>query len=111
MPSEFTPARRGVPAGASQSRSRVLTWNGLFAKSISGLGSVKFRLAGICRCCSASTVLISPDTPAARSRWPTLVFTDPMAQPCRAGRSPKALVSAAISMGSPSSVAVPCAST
>ena len=58
-----------------------------------------------------STVLISPATPAAASRWPMLVFTEPIAQkPLRAVRARNAWVSAATSMGSPSSVPVPCAS-
>jgi len=50
--------------------------------------------------------------PAAASRWPMLLFTDPRAQNClRAVPRRKALVNAATSIGSPIGVAVPCAST
>ena len=80
-------------------------------KSISGLGC-EIRLAGICRCCSARAVLIRPAMPAAASRCPTFVFTEPIAQkPGRAVDVRKALVSARISMGSPTGVPEPCAST
>nr|WP_037908411.1 hypothetical protein [Actinacidiphila yeochonensis] len=63
------------------------------------------------RWCSASAVLISPVTPAAASRWPTLDFTDPIRRLRPAGRSPSTLPSAATSIGSPTAVPVPCAST
>src|SRR6185369_708604 len=67
---------------------------------------------GSCLCCSASAVLISPVTPAAASRWPTFVFTDPSAQNCcNCVDARNTCVSAATSIGSPSSVPVPCAST
>ena len=56
--------------------------------------------------------MIRPATPAAASRWPMFVLTEPMAQkPVRASAARKACVSAAISIGSPSGVPVPCAST
>ncbi len=53
---------------------------------------------------------MSPLAPAARSRCPTLVFTEPIGQYCLSRVGPNARVSAATSIGSPSSVAVPCAS-
>ncbi len=106
-----TPARRGA-LPASQSASRELTKNGLAAKSISGFGSSKWRLGGIFPWRSISTVLIRPATPAAASRWPMLVLTEPMAQkPRRSVRARKARVRASISIGSPSEVPVPWAST
>ncbi|CAM5512163.1 hypothetical protein SALBM135S_09159 [Streptomyces alboniger] len=52
--------------------------------------------------------------PAAVSRWPTLVLTEPSAQEPGASAAPsrlKAWLSAATSIGSPSGVAVPWAST
>ena len=110
-PSELTPARRGAPPRA-QSRSVALTKNGLLAKSISGFGASKCRLGGIWRCRSATTVLIRLATPAAVSRWPMFVLTEPIAQkPLRSVPWRKACVSAATSIGSPSAVPVPCAST
>ncbi|MDT4826445.1 hypothetical protein FQZ97_597570 [compost metagenome] len=79
MPKELTPARRGVsPSG--HGRASVFTRNGLFAKSICGFGCSKCRLGGSVRWRSASVALMSPATPAAASRWPMLVLTEPMAQ-------------------------------
>ena len=109
-PSALTPARRGVPLDG-QSVSSLFTRNGLLSKSILGFGFSKCRLAGICRCFKASTALMRLMTPAARSRWPKFVFTDPIAQKprfCVPDR--KARVNASISIGSPIDVAVPCAS-
>ena len=78
---------------------------GSFAKSILGFGRSKCRLGGICPCFSASTVLARAATPAARSRWPKLVLTEPMAQkPLRSVPRRKARVRASISMGSPRAV-------
>ena len=54
--------------------------NGLDAKSMAGLGLSKFRLGGISLYCSASEVLISPATPAAASRCPTAVLSEPIGQ-------------------------------
>ena len=49
--------------------------------------------------------------PAALSAWPMFDFTEPMAQNCLSGVCwPKAWASAAISIGSPNAVPVPCAS-
>ena len=105
-------ARR--PSRAARAAARSSTKNGLARKSICGFGALKCRLGGqLAGARSASTVLISPATPAAASRWPMLVLTEPIAQKPRVARSPrrKARVSAAISIGSPSGVPVPCAST
>ena len=79
MPNALTPARRGSPF-AVQSVSRSATRNGLAAKSMAGFGVAKCRLGGIWRCSRASTALIRPVTPAAASRWPTLVLTEPREQ-------------------------------
>ena len=54
---------------------------------------------------------MNPATPAAASRCPTLVFSEPMAQnPLRSVVVRNARVSAAISIGSPTTVPVPCVS-
>jgi len=79
IPNELTAARRGVPLPL-HSVSFVLTKNGLFSKSILGLGLLKWRLAGIFPWCNVNTVLIKPVTPAAVSRCPMLVLAEPMAQ-------------------------------
>ena len=64
------------------------------------------------RCFRAKAVLMSPVTPAAASKCPTLPFTDPIAQNCRSlVPAANALVKPAISMGSPRGVAVPWHST
>ena len=63
-------------------------------------------------CVSASAVLIKPATPAAASKCPMFVLTDPIAQkPDLSVSCRYALVRAAISIGSPRKVPVPCAST
>ncbi|GAA5708303.1 hypothetical protein Save01_09188 [Streptomyces avermitilis] len=60
----------------------------------------------------AMTILITPATPAAACVWPMLDFSDPSHSGCPAGRSwPYVASSACASIGSPSLVPVPCAST
>ena len=113
MPNELTPARRGS-LSAGQGVARVLTKKG--PKSIRGFGRSKWRLGGRIPSRRASTVLIRPAAPEAASRCPMLVFTDPMAQggcspPSPSGDAAKAAFRAATSIGSPSAVPVPCAST
>ena len=53
----------------------------------------------------------SPATAAAASRWPTSALTDPSAQEPAGTAGPKARAKPSTSMGSPSAVPVPCAST
>ena len=50
-------------------------------------------------------------TPAAVSRWPMLVFTEPMPHHCRSLAPANACASAETSIGSPISVPVPWHST
>ena len=45
-PNALTAARRTSPPCASHSRSSVFTWNGVFTKSMFGLGRAKPRLGG-----------------------------------------------------------------
>ena len=58
-----------------------------------------------------STTLIKPAIPAAASRWPMFVFTEPTSSGRSAARPAKTAPSARTSIGSPSEVPVPCAST
>ena len=70
------------------------------------------RLGGIWPCFSTSSALTRPATPAAVSRWPRLVFTEPIGSGASAGRSTQsASASACASIGSPTAVPVPWAST
>src|SRR5262249_36048213 len=86
-PNELMAARRGF-GPRSQRRSEVLTKNGLFWKSISGLGVLKFSEGGMTSFLSARTVLISPATPAAGARCPIFVFTEPIGQDWRGTSGP-----------------------
>ena len=55
---------------------------------------------------------MKPATPAALSRWPMFVLTDPRVQkPMASVPRRNARASAANSIGSPTGVPVPCAST
>ena len=69
-------------------------------------------VGGSTRFLRASTVLISPASPAAVLAWPIIDFTDPTAQNgrCRSGRS-KTRFMALISERSPTAVPVAWAST
>jgi hypothetical protein len=110
-PNELTPARRGSPPVTQSTPARATT-KGLSAKSIRGFARSKCSVAGMRRWRIASTVLISPAAPAAAVRWPMFDFSDPIRQNrLRSVVVRKALVSASTSIGSPSGVAVPCAST
>ena len=53
---------------------------------------------------------MKPAIPAADSRWPRLVFTEPSTNGAEPSRSPKTWLNASSSIGSPSAVPVPCAS-
>ena len=81
----------------------------------SGFGAVTLMLGGSCRCARASTVLINAAIPAAWPRWPMFDFTEATAQkPVRSGSRLTARYAStrpASSMGSPTRVPVPCAST
>jgi len=68
-------------------------------------------LGGICLFSRERTALIIPATPAPASKWPILVFTDPIGQyVVLSVHFRYAWVKAAISIGSPRVVPVPCAS-
>ena len=114
MPNELTPASTGPPGGPGRAHGPSPCWMRRFssASGISGFGVWKFRLAGISRCQMARATLISPAMPAAPSRCPILVLTEPTASGEPGGRArPMTDPSAAASTGSPALVPVPCSST
>ena len=113
MPKELTPARRGPPpGGAGQGLVSVQTAKGDSARTLRGFGSAKCKLGTSVRCRSISAALTNPAIPAAQCRWPTLDLTEPNpTEPGVRPAVPNTLASAAISIGSPSAVPVPCAST
>ena len=111
IPNEDTPARRGRPfaghgTGSDSSRTAAAD------QSTCGAGSPACNVAGNRPCRSASTILITPATPAASWVCPMFDFTDPSHNGRSSGRScPYVASSACASIGSPSVVPVPCAST
>ncbi len=110
-PKALTPARLLPPCGI-QSCSVVLMRTGICAHGMSGVGFLTCRLAGIWRRCSESTSLITLITPEAASRWAMLLLTEPTSNGWLMGRpSPYTAARASTSMGSPSEVPVPWAST
>ncbi len=110
-PNALTPALRGAPsARLGHSRPSATTWNGPWAKGASGLGRLKCRVGTWVPFRRHSSVLIRPAMPAAVPMCPMLVFTDP-SPITRSVTSPYTALRAAISIGSPTGVAVPCPST
>ena len=80
MPNELTPARRGPPFAGPVGAAGRSRRTGCPRSRSPGSASRSAGSAGSRRCSSASTVLIRPATPAAASRWPMLVLTEPIAQ-------------------------------
>jgi hypothetical protein len=78
IPNALTAARRG--SRRPSTRRAGSARKGLDPKSIWGFGDSKYRLGGISRFSRQRTVLMRPATPAAASRWPMFVFTEPIAQ-------------------------------
>ncbi len=110
-PKEETPARRGRPS-RGHSLASVSSSTAPADQSASGVGSATWSVAGSTPCRSASTILITPATPAAACACPMFDFNDP-SHNGRSGSRPCPYVasSACASIGSPSAVPVPCAST
>ena len=106
-PKEETAASRGC-AGTGQRVGSVGTKKRVFFASMAGCHRVKCRLGGTSPCCRHRTALMSPVTPAAGSRWPRFVLTEPSAQ--RAWPVPYTSARLANSVGSPTGVPVPWAS-
>ncbi len=121
-PKELIPAILGrtrpePSAGGSQGPISVTMRNGVSSSRIWGLGVSIWRLAGSLPCLRESSTLITPAMPAAASRCPMLVFTEPSQQRLAAsGRdcphiSANARLRPLTSTGSPRAVPVPWAST
>ena len=112
MPNDDTPARR-TRAASARPRPRLLQQRQPAALPL----DVRARLLRVQRlrqrsCCSASTIFITPSTPAAACVCPRFDFDEPS----HSGRSarrvgPNTAASAPASIGSPRLVPVPCAST
>ena len=84
----------------------------MVSQATAGFGVRQCRLAGIAPFRSASAVLIRPAMPAAASRWPILVFTEPTSSVSSIARPAFSAASRLrSSIGSPRAVPVPCAST
>ena len=110
-PEAVTPITCGSRCSASVSSS-VTTCKLSPAKSIAGLGSFKCSEGASCWCRSCSTTLSKPAIPAAGSKWPRLLFTEPIERGAASPRlRPNASPRAWASIGSPTGVPVPCAST
>ena len=109
-PNEFTPAIAGPESSGHRSRQRG-TRNCRSSKGILGFGLRKCRFGGIIRRLSDKATLITPAMPAAASKCPILVFTDPIRLYLPLGRpDDSTFPMAAASIGSPIAVPVPCAS-
>ncbi|RPK40824.1 hypothetical protein EES37_20615 [Streptomyces sp. ADI91-18] len=110
-PKEETAARRGRPVrGQSVADSRSVTAPAV--QSTCGVGSSTCRVRGSTPYRMAWTILITPATPAAACVWPMLDLIEPSNSGCPSARSwPYVASSACASIGSPSDVPVPCAST
>ncbi|BCJ69239.1 hypothetical protein Prubr_62600 [Polymorphospora rubra] len=111
MPNEETAARRGR-SRSGQGRARVSRDTAPEDQAMCGDGSSTCRVAGSTPCRIACTILITPAMPAADWLWPMLDLIEPSQSGSSAGRSwPYVASSACASIGSPSVVPVPCAST
>ena len=86
QPKPLTPASGGCSACVGHSIASAVTRNGSRCQSICGLGLRKCRCGGMIPCRIASTTFITPTTPAADSRWPMLVFTEPISSGRSDGR-------------------------
>ncbi len=111
-PNDDTPARRGRPSNSGHSCSSASTLTAPADQSTCVDGSPTWRVRGRLPWRSASTILITPATPAAACVCPMFDFSDPSHSGRSAGRPcPYVAIRACASIGSPSAVPVPCAST
>ena len=112
IPNEDTPARRGSPV-TGHGVASVTSSTDPADQSTCDDGASTCNVGGTIPCRIAATILITPATPAAAWAWPMFDFTDPTSKgPRPAARScPYVAISACASIGSPSVVPVPCAST
>ncbi len=111
MPKDDTPARRGRPAGCHGVCS-VSSSTAPSVQSTCEVGSPTCRVRGITPWRRAITVLMNPAIPAAAWAWPMFDLREPSRSGWPGGRScPYVASSACASIGSPSLVPVPWAST
>ncbi|GGW07656.1 hypothetical protein GCM10010500_76820 [Streptomyces nigrescens] len=111
IPKEDTPARRGRPE-SGHSRARVSSSTAPADQSTCGEGSSTCRVFGSVPCRMARTIFITPATPAAAWVCPMFDLIEPSQSGWSCCRScPYVASSACASIGSPSRVPVPCAST
>ena len=110
-PNELTPAI-GKVSGRGQAPNSSWTRRPSASNAMCGLGDAKWRLGGRARCLIASAALMRPAIPAAASRWPRFVLAEPTAQGLDGSRpAERTAPRAPASIGSPSRVPVPWAST
>ena len=86
-PKEDTAARRGRLT-SGQSRASAAMTNFDAPGPACGVRVVKCNWRGMWPRATLSTVLMKPVTPAADSRWPRLVFTEPSTSGAEPSRSP-----------------------
>ncbi|CAM3186820.1 hypothetical protein COSO111634_05265 [Corallococcus soli] len=111
-PNALMAATRGRSPATVQSASSRCTTKGVPSKRRCGLSVSACSDGTSLRCRIWSTTLVSAAMPAAASRCPMFDFTEPMAHvDWDALATPNARLRPASSMGSPSAVPVPWAST
>ncbi|RGC64959.1 hypothetical protein C5N14_31075 [Micromonospora sp. MW-13] len=110
-PNDDTAERRGRST-AGHGVVSVTSSTAPASQSTWGVGASTCRVGGTTPCRIASTILITPATPAAAWVCPRFDFTEPSSSGAESPRScPYVASSACASIGSPSRVPVPCAST
>ena len=80
QPNPLTPASGGRSERVGHAVGVAVTCNGSRSQSIAGLGCRKCRCFGMSPRFVARTVLMTSATPAAGSRCPMLVLTEPMSK-------------------------------
>ncbi len=111
MPNDETPARRGWSV-RGHSRASDSSSTAPAVQSTWDEGSSAWSVCGSRRSRSAITILIRPAAPAAACGWPMFDLTEPSHSGSAPARSwPYVAIRACASIGSPSRVPVPCAST
>ncbi len=87
MPKEETPARRGRPSASGQTVASTSRETAPESQSTCGVGSSTCRVRGSSPWRIASTILMTPATPAAAWVCPMFDFTDPSHSGRSSGRS------------------------
>ncbi len=110
IPKPDTPARRGRSPrghGAASVSSSISPAD----QSTCGVGASTCSVGASTPARIAMSILMTPATPAAACEWPMFDFTEPSRSGAPARSRPYVASSACASIGSPSVVPVPCAST